>query len=224
MSTLSIGQVYNLCRAAGFSPGAAAEMVAIAIAESGLNPTIEGDQALTNATYGTSVGLFQVRTVRAETGKGTDRDRSALLASPARQAQAAYEISHGGKDFRPWSTWLHGTAQAQLGKVYKSLGASGVSGLPPIANAAPVPSGGALAQDVGLVSTPLGWLGGLLGLPGASAIEQGAAKVALLSALLVTGGALIVIGGWRTVSPTVKPIADKVQQTAQTAATAAVMV
>lgn len=221
MAKLSIPQVYNLLRQAGFSPGAAAEMTAIAIAESGLNPTIEGDVGLQNQTYGTSVGLFQVRTVRAETGKGTDRDRSALLASPARQAQAAYEISHGGKDFRPWSTWLHGSAQAQLPQVLRALGVSSITSLGgALVPASPLPAGGAgagpNAVDASLtgVLAPLGWVGNLLGVTG---ISGSVAKVALFGALIITGGALVVVGAAKAVAPAVQPVMDKAQQGAEAA-------
>jgi hypothetical protein len=224
VAKLSIPQVYNLLRQAGFSPAAAAEMTGIAISESGLNPTIEGDQALQNSTYGTSVGLFQVRTVRAETGKGTDRDKSALLASPARQAQAAYEISHGGKDFRPWSTWLHGSAQAQLPAVLRALGVSSLNALGGgLVPAGPLPAGSSAAGGpnavdaslTGVLTAPLGWVGNLLGVTG---ISGSVAKVALFGALVITGGALVVVGAAKTVAPTVEAVQGKIQQGAETAA------
>jgi hypothetical protein len=220
VSTLSIGQVYNLLRAAGFSPAAAADMTAIAIAESGLNPTIKGDLALQNGTYGPSVGLFQVRTVRAETGRGSDRDINALLGSPARQAQAAYEISHGGKDFRPWSTWLHGSAQAQLARVYTGLGVKNGAALPGTADAPPVTGGGVGAQNAGLsdLIPGAGWIGGLLGIPSAGDVAAKAAKVAIFTGILLTGAALVVLGAYRSVQPAVEAKVDEAKQGLQTAA------
>lgn len=218
MAKLTIGQVYNLLRQAGFSPAAAVDMTAIAIAESGLNPTILGDVALENATYGPSVGLFQVRTVRAETGRGTARDQSALLASPARQAQAAYEISSGGRNFKPWSTWNHGTAQAQLAKVYAGLGIAPGAQPPGSVNAPPV-TAGATATNAGLpgLIPGAGWIGGLLGIPSASDVAASAAKVALFGGMLLTGAALVVLGAWRSVQPAVAQAKENVQQAAETA-------
>lgn len=222
MTTLTIPQAYNLLRSAGFAPAQAADMVGIAIAESGLRTDAIGDVNLENATYGPSVGLFQVRTVKAQYGTGAVRDEKALLASPLTQAQAAYEISNGGKTFSPWSTWLHGSAQAQLAKVYAALGAGKAgSQLPSTANAAPLPAGGATpstASDAGLISTPLGWLGDLLGIPGASAVESGAVKVVLFGGVLLAGVSLFVLGAWRSVAPTVKPAIDDVKEGAAQAA------
>jgi hypothetical protein len=226
--TLTIGQVYNLLRQAGFSPTQAADMTAIAIAESGLHWQIKGDIALENNTYGPSVGLFQVRTVKAETGKGTDRDVNALLGSPARQARAAYDISNGGRNFKPWSTWLHGSAQAQIARVYSSLGAGHGGTLPGTADAAPAPSGSGSAggggstdaQNAGLISTPISWLGKLLGLDD---VKAEAAKVAIFTGVFATGAALVVIGAWRSVQPAVSQVRDTVQQGAETAAQIGVM-
>lgn len=223
MTTLTIPQAYNLLRSVGFGPTQAADMVGIAIAESGLRTDAIGDVNLENATYGPSVGLFQVRTVKAQYGSGATRDEKALLASPLTQAQAAYEISNGGKNFSPWSTWLHGSAQAQLAKVYSALGAGKAgSQLPSTANAAPIPSGGSSATspsatNAGLLSAPLGWLGDLLGIPGASAVESGAVKIVLFGGVLVAGVSLFVLGAWRSVAPVVKPEIEHATQGVQQA-------
>ena len=219
MTTLTIGQTYNLLRSAGFTPAQAVDMTGIAIAESGLRTDAIGDVGLETSTYGPSVGLFQIRTVKAQNGTGGQRDQSALLASPKFQAQMAYEISNGGKNFSPWSTWLHGSAQAQLGKVYAALGVSNGSQLPGSVAAPGVPdgsssSGGATASNAGLISTPLGWLGDLLGVSG---VEQSAVKVVLFGGVLIGGVALFVLGAWRTVGPTVQGKADDAKSAATTA-------
>lgn len=220
MTTLSIGQTYNLLRAAGFTPAQAADMTAIAIAESGLRTDAIGDVNLENATYGPSVGLFQVRTVRAQSGTGGVRDQKALLASPATQAQAAYEISDGGRNFKPWSTWNHGSAEAQLAKVYAALGVKNGSQLPGSVSAPPIPAGGSSstsASNAGLISTPLGWLGDLLGVSG---VEQSAVKVVLFGGVLIGGVTLFVLGAWRTVAPTAQAVQGKVDEAKQGAQTA----
>jgi hypothetical protein len=101
--------IYATLIAAGFSKSAAVTMTAISLAESGGNPTARGDLGLQTATWGPSYGLFQVRTLKAETGKGTDRDINALATSDLRQAQAAYAISGKGITFGPWSTYTSGS-------------------------------------------------------------------------------------------------------------------
>lgn len=78
--------------------------VAIAMAESGGNPNAEGDKALQNATWGPSVGLWQIRSLKAESGKGTARDVT-RLKDPAFNAQSMMSISRNGVDWGPWTTW-----------------------------------------------------------------------------------------------------------------------
>ncbi len=107
MTPLPIGTVAGLALAAGFAPGPAVVATAIAQAESGLRPDAVGDVALEDAKWGPSVGLWQVRTLKSETGKGTYRDED-WLVDPAHQAVAAYWISGQGRNFSPWSTYTSG--------------------------------------------------------------------------------------------------------------------
>ena len=108
MATLSPSQIYTLLLQGGFSPDKARLMTAIAQAESARNPGAIGDVALENRTWGPSVGLFQVRTLKAETGTGSDRDIQRLLNNPAEQVKAALKISNDGANLRPWSTYTSG--------------------------------------------------------------------------------------------------------------------
>ncbi len=78
--------------------------VAIALAESGGRENAEGDLALQNATWGPSIGLWQIRSLKAESGKGTVRDAT-RLKDPAFNAKAMFAISNGGKNWGPWTTW-----------------------------------------------------------------------------------------------------------------------
>lgn len=114
MSRLSASEVYTLLLHGGFTPGQARIMTAIAHAESGFDPAAVGDRALQNSTWGPSVGLFQVRTLNAETGTGADRDISHLTGNLQAQVAAAWRISKHGTDFTPWSTYLHGTYRSFL--------------------------------------------------------------------------------------------------------------
>lgn len=65
---------------------------AIALAESGGVPGALGDG-------GVSIGLFQINT-RAHPSYANDD-----LKDPLKNAIAAYEISRGGSNWKPWSTW-----------------------------------------------------------------------------------------------------------------------
>lgn len=78
--------------------------IAIAMAESGGNPNAEGDKTLQNATWGPSIGLWQIRSLKAESGKGTVRDGT-RLKDPTFNAKSMASISRNGVDWGPWSTW-----------------------------------------------------------------------------------------------------------------------
>lgn len=134
MAKLTPQQVYQLLTAAGFDPAAATTMTAIAGGESGWDTTSTGDLGLTNPSWGPSYGLFQVRTLKGDTGRGTDRDITWLSGSPANQAKAAYDISRGGRDFTPWTVYTTGKYRDFLGQAQGvsgvTGGAAGISGTP----------------------------------------------------------------------------------------------
>jgi hypothetical protein len=106
---LTPSQIYTLLLDGGFSQHDARIMTAIAQAESARDPGAVGDVRLENHTWGPSVGLFQVRTLKAETGRGTDRDIEHLMGNPRAQVTAALHISSHGNNFRPWSTYTSGS-------------------------------------------------------------------------------------------------------------------
>jgi len=108
VATLSPSQIYTLLLQGGFTPDDARMMTAIAQAESAANPGAVGDVGLQTATWGPSVGLFQIRTLKSETGTGSDRDIQRLMNNPAEQVKAARNISNGGRNLRPWSTYTNG--------------------------------------------------------------------------------------------------------------------
>lgn len=111
--------------------GRLAEAIAIAKLESDFNPDAVGDTGLVNATWGPSVGLWQIRSLRAESGKGTSRDET-RLKDPAFNAQAMASISKNGTDWSPWTTWTRVQKQA-LALVYAPTAALVIStgGNPP---------------------------------------------------------------------------------------------
>jgi hypothetical protein len=135
MAKDSPAHIYQILRQAGFSDQGAVTMTAIAGAESEDDPAAIGDRGLVDAVWGPSVGLFQVRTLKAQTGSGTVRDINALAGDELDQARAAYVISKGGTDFSPWTTFRTGAYRKFL-NVAKGLGglassaASAVTGDP----------------------------------------------------------------------------------------------
>jgi hypothetical protein len=146
--------VYQTLIDAGWPAQAAVTLTAIAGAESGYDDTNLGDVNLENTTWGPSYGLFQIRTLKSATGTGADRDISRLAAGDDQQAAAAWDISRGGTDFSPWSTYTSGAYQrflpdAQAAATTPRAGLAGV--IPDWANPASwvsdLVSGG---RDVGL--------------------------------------------------------------------------
>lgn len=194
MGTRSPQQIYADLLAAGFPDAAAVTMTQIALGESGGRVDALGDQNLQDATWGPSVGLYQIRTLKAETGKGTDRDILALQGNPARQAQAAYNISRRGMSFTPWTVFTSGKYQQFANQVQSAL-----AGL----------------RDGFL--NPLGIdTGGLAGLS-SGVIDRASSKV---RDLVITGGfialglGLVALGTWGSVAPLQAAVAEKGAQLA----------
>lgn len=180
MARLSMAQAYAYARQAGFDPASAVIMVAIAMGESGLRTDAVGDTGLETNYWGPSVGLTQVRTVKSETGTGKTRDIS-RLTDPLQNMISAYEISHGGKDFSPWTVYNTGAYRQFMGQA--SAARSGYSAT----------NTGVAVQQVGLTD----WLTG--GGFAASLRQLG------LTLLIVAGGAgLVAAGTYRMWSPVVR--------------------
>lgn len=94
MAALSIREIYDAARAAGFSPQQAVTWTSIAMAESGGRP------GALNSTNEYSQGLWQINVAADE----TRRTRWGDLNDPRNNAEAAYAISNQGRDMRPWTT------------------------------------------------------------------------------------------------------------------------
>lgn len=106
---LSMVDVAGLAYDAGLrNPAKIAQAVAIASAESGRDPARLGDtgrageRTADGRHWGPSVGLWQIRSITEERGKGTTRDGDALK-NPAHNAKAMVEISGSGGNWSPWS-------------------------------------------------------------------------------------------------------------------------
>ena len=106
---------------AGFRGDNLVTATAVALAESSGNPGATGDTSLANAKWGPSVGLWQVRTLNAAPG-GDFRNESFLRSGIGNQAAAAFNISGGGSNFRPWSVYTSGAYRKFLGQARGAVG------------------------------------------------------------------------------------------------------
>jgi hypothetical protein len=130
MTVLSTSEALMLARNVGLSGDQAITAVAIAKAESGLNQAAVGDVKLVDRTWGPSIGLWQIRSLKAEKGTGGTRDET-RLADPVFNARSMMKISGGGTSWRPWSTYTNGAYKQHLNAVRQAA-----TGL------APKPAGG----------------------------------------------------------------------------------
>lgn len=139
--------IYNYARAAGLSVADSVIAVAVALAESSGDDDVLGDVHLQTSVWGPSVGIWQIRTLKAETGQGTDRDINALKGNPARQAQAMANISKQGKNWSPWTVYNTGSYEQYLGQAQNA--AKGVGDTTaPISYTVPVPTAGKVLSGV----------------------------------------------------------------------------
>lgn len=117
MTVVPIERVGWLAQAVLRDQAAAVIATAISMAECPSRDLQQlGDVGIQTATWGPSVGLWQIRTLKAERGKGTHRDYEALHSDTGglRQAQAMAAISAGGTNWGPWSVWWR-DAQKRIG-------------------------------------------------------------------------------------------------------------
>jgi hypothetical protein len=115
MPTLSPAQIYALARDVGqLDPAAAAVATAVALAESGGRTDAEGDIGLQDGKWGPSIGLWQIRSLKAEYGKGQSVRDGARLKDPQFNAFAMATISNHGKNFNPWTTYTSGAYKKRM--------------------------------------------------------------------------------------------------------------
>lgn len=150
MATYTIDEIYQVALGAGFTPSQAATWTAIALAESG------GQLDAVNNQGEDSRGLWQVNIA-----PGVRTNEWGDLSDPRVNARAAYDISHGGTDMRPWTTTHDANKgtnhdyRTYLDDVEQAVGVqgdwSGVSGYdaPAPTGPAPDPSYAGPAADTG---------------------------------------------------------------------------
>lgn len=127
MATLTNAQVYALARAAGLTHEQAITATAITNPESSRITDRVGDKGLTTAIWGPSIGLWQIRSLKAQTGTGKSRDAN-QLKDPAFNARAMFEISEHGTNWTPWTTYNDGVYLKYVPEVRAAVGnGSGVA-------------------------------------------------------------------------------------------------
>ncbi len=110
---LSASQIADLARRAGFPAASVATAVGVALAESAGRTGAKGDIGLQDSKWGPSVGLWQVRSLKADYGTGRPRDES-RLTDPEFNAHSALIISSGGQNWNPWTTFTSGKYRQYL--------------------------------------------------------------------------------------------------------------
>ncbi|MDR6212174.1 hypothetical protein QE364_003905 [Nocardioides zeae] len=187
MPTLSPTQVYQLARGAGLAHDQAVIATAIAHAESGLRSDARGDTGITTGTWGPSIGLWQVRSLKAESGTGRSRDAT-RLTDPAFNARSMVAISSRGTNWRPWSVYTSGAYRAHLATAQAA--ASGASTTSPTITRG-------VASAIPDVPGPVDdWLedkaGGL-----ADDVMGSVLTAVVMAAAVGLGVTLVAIGAWR---------------------------
>jgi hypothetical protein len=104
---LTASQISSYAQSAGFRGQSLQIATAIALAESG------GRVAAVNhdSDGSTDRGLWQINSIHSE------YNANRLLNDPAYNAQAAYQISSGGSNWYPWTTYVNGAYQRYLNDV-----------------------------------------------------------------------------------------------------------
>jgi hypothetical protein len=119
MPALSASQIFQIARSVGFSQNEAIIMVAIALGESGGRTDAIGDTKLQTGKWGPSVGLWQIRSLNAQTGTGGIRDRRANM-DPVTNARAAFALFQERKrkrqkGYEDWTVFTKGIYKKHLG-------------------------------------------------------------------------------------------------------------
>lgn len=99
---LTLSQLREVASRNGFPPSSVDLAAAIAMAESGGNTAALGD-------FGRSYGLWQIHT------PAHPQYLPASLFDADYNARAAFEISKGGLDWSPWTTFRNGDFRRYLG-------------------------------------------------------------------------------------------------------------
>jgi hypothetical protein len=121
MANLSPAQIFEHAIQAGFNTNTAVIATAVALAESGGNPNARCHNCVTGVTED-SRGLWQINV------DAHPQYASWNLYDPQTNALAAFQVSNGGKNFAPWSTYTSGAYKAHIQQATNAVVQAGVSG------------------------------------------------------------------------------------------------
>jgi hypothetical protein len=115
--------------AQGFRGKSLQTAFAVALAESGGRTKALGDEKITNKTYGPSMGVFQIRSLKdpKKYPGGQWRDGKRLL-DPSFNVKAAWNISNEGKNWKAWSAYKNGAFSQFLDDAEAASKAAGIPG------------------------------------------------------------------------------------------------
>lgn len=171
MAILSFDQLYQYALGAGFSGDPANTIAAISLAESGGNTNAYNP----NDPAGGSYGITQIN--------GVHPGAASALGDPAAAMALAYQVSNGGTNFAPWSTYTSGAYQPFLPA---GSAASTPSDQTAAAPGATQPAGA--SNGCGSILNPANWFCSL----GAFAARvAGRVTLFVLALLLLAGGVAI---------------------------------
>jgi hypothetical protein len=160
VAKLTDAQIAAAAKSAGFSGDALVVAVAVALAESSGDPRAHNPIGLDD-----SYGLWQINML-GDMGPARRRQfgltSNQQLFDPVTNAKAAYAISSGGKNWRPWSTYTNLAYRTFMNRARLAAGAPAAS--VPGGSAVPVSAGGGGVVQVdftpgstGAVQVDLGW-------------------------------------------------------------------
>jgi hypothetical protein len=114
IGNLTVDQIANVARNAGFSGNDLITAVSVAMAESGGNPKALGDLGIGNGSF----GLWQINSYyHPEYGPDFT-----VLYDPQTNANAAFAIySQAGYAFKPWSTFNNGSYASFVSTVQNTV-------------------------------------------------------------------------------------------------------
>lgn len=116
--------------AQGFRGKSLQTAFAVALAESGGRTKALGDEKIANKTYGPSMGIFQIRSLKdpkkfGASGQWRDGKR---LFDPSFNVKAAWQISNEGKNWKAWSAYKNGAFSQYLDDAESAAKAAGIPG------------------------------------------------------------------------------------------------
>lgn len=132
----SAEEIAAWAKRAGWSGSDLAIAVAVALAESGGDPSNIGDISWQDKTWGPSVGLWQIRSLNADKGTGRTRDEVANK-DPQTNANHAHEI-WAQSGWKPWTTYVTGKYLIYMPRAIPAAGGASVV-VPAVDTAASLP-------------------------------------------------------------------------------------